>query len=59
MHCLTTHWQWAVQLVQCNALGAIDSVNSRMHCHTASEQFRVEILLRTATLIEGSGQWNS
>ena len=61
MHCHTAQGQWAVELLQCTALppGAVGSATPATHCPTAWGQWAVERLLCTATLLRGSGPWNS
>ena len=46
MHCLTAWGQWTVQLLH-------------LRCHTAQGRWAVELLICTATLLGGSGRWNS
>ena len=60
-----TAWCCALHCTACALLHcscgqrAVGSGTPAMHCHTAWRPWAVELLLRTAALPGGSGQWNS
>ena len=39
-------------------LGLVSSVTASIHCHTAAQQWVVEVLWYKATLLGSSGHWN-
>ena len=49
-------WNSCNTLPHC--LGAVCSATPAMHCRTAWGQWAVQLLQRTASLLEGSGQWD-
>ena len=61
VHCLTALGQWVVQLMQPlpHCLRKVGSATPAIHCLTARGATVAELLLKMASLPEGSGLWSS